>query len=361
MKPILSTDIPAFDAIVGTTIDFIYSGNTPNKNELIITDANGEVFYQGVCTTRELSHVIPSSTTPLSDNILVNKLENRETQYYAKVRVEDNGWSEYSDRVSIYCYLTPEFGFTGFTDEPNQVISNSYIDLPLYYNQEQDEKLAEYEVILYDHNKKEIYSTGIIYYNKSSLNRTITIEGLEDTEKYFIRAIGTTSRNRSLDTGYLSFTVNYSPTSTIPTSLILENDCKNGYVKVTSNIIYVSYESSDDDFTFINGDEVSLENGYLSYNNGFNIDKDFTLIVDLRKPQPYKEIINLSNGNFSITVSYMLYDVDEPYSYFVMRISDGYSDYVLHSDDMKVLEENDDVRLYINRKNGMYDFSVTIK
>lgn len=349
MKPILSQDIPAFDASLEATISFIYNGNQPYANELVITTQDSKEVYHVIENSRQLYHTIAP-----------NSISNNTAPYLAKIRVlfEDGSYSDYSDSVLIYCYSTPKFGFNEISN--GEIISNSSISLTLDYSQEQGDLLSEYEVILYDHGYSELYNSGILY----SINGNVEIKGLEDSEVYYLRALGKTQKNMEIDTGVIEITVKYS-SPTIYTSMILENDCRNGYIKVTSNIISVAYESSSEKLSFLNNSQLDLTNEYLAYNDGFDIEKDFSLLVDLMNPEPYEEIISLSGENFLITIKYMVYTAKEstasPYSYFVLNISDGYANYVLYSDTMSVLQDTNVVRLCLSRKNGFYDFSCTSK
>jgi len=195
-QPVLYT-IPSFDAILGANIPFAYDGDQVFGNELVIIDNETEAQVYDVTMKywMRLYHTVGV------DSGLVNG------KYYAcKVRVfnKENEPSEWSTWRSFYCFKTPILSFTNL--EEGQILQASEFTFQLSYQQEQNEPLNVYNVMLYNANRVLLSKSENLY---GSEELKYTIRQLEDGTQYYIRATGNTLNGISVDTGYINFSVKY--------------------------------------------------------------------------------------------------------------------------------------------------------
>ena len=250
VKPTIN-DISAFDAKSAYTVTFTASGGDQVvKNEIYITlnsDANESSVYNNTVTTYDLSHVIPANT-------LVNG-----RYYKVKIRTYDrlNNASAWSDYYPFYCYTTPSLYFTNGI--PSTITTTSY-NFSLTYAQTEGEKLDYAIIRLYNNNNVEIKNSGNLYSTSSPpIIFNYIINNLENYKQYKVRATAMTVNGTMVDTGLISFVVNYN-TIPIVTELTATLDNCNNYVNVKSEpIIRIGAESNPTTLTYLyNNTEVDL-------------------------------------------------------------------------------------------------------
>lgn len=259
--------IPSFDAELGTDVAFAYDGDQVFANELVITDNEtaAQVYDIKMEDWMRLYHTIGV------DSGLVNG------KYYAcKLRVfnkadEPSDWSTWR---SFYCFKTPVLKFANISD--GDVIQSSEFTFNLSYQQEQNEPLNMYNVMLYNANRV-LLSKSDNLYGTDSLQ--YTLKQFEDGKQYYIRATGSTLNGMTVDTGYISFSVKYVVPS-YWTYVDLSNNADDGSIRISCNIrsITGSFKGSGDP-TFIDNKMIDLtkEGQSVVFDDGYVQSGDFTV------------------------------------------------------------------------------------
>jgi len=347
--PIL-TNQSAFDSIYVHNFTFTWNGSQAFKNRLVIKkNSDDSIIYDSVITTFQLYHTLPLNT-------LING-----TLYNAKLSVFDinNVESSFSNTILFYCYSSPVFYFSNIAEE--QVIQNSSFLAQLFYSQTEGELLRSYQATLYDSNKSQLYTTGLVY----STNLEISLSNLSDSSQYFIRAIGQTINGMSLDTGYISFSVTYIQPA-LYSLLELTNVPNKGYIKITSNMISVEGTSTPNPPTYINNEKVDLSASGTNviFDNGFTITKDFSFDLLGQDFTSYSTICELNNGSYKIEVISMIGKFDGQsvqQMYFTLNVYNSITNYRICSNPMAIPDASQQVYILIRRIGNLYDIKTTLK
>lgn len=305
-QPILNP-ISAFDATQQYTFTFVViGGNQVVANMLTINDnSDGSQVYQATQSTMRLEHVLPANT-----------LENGH-YYSVTVQTIDNAeqLSEASVAVPFYCYSTPSLTISNMPS--SGTINNNSYTFQGAYSQSEGEALNSYQFTLYNNNREVISQTPLIYYSSdSSLQYTFT--GMSSNTSYFIELSGQTVNGTQITSGILPFNVNYSSSASFAICDLV-NDCENGYIQISSNVVAIQGNSNPEPPIYIDDKEVDLreDGSYVNWDSGFNIQNDFTMRVWGRDFNPYEDIINMSNNQDSdedpnrINMKWMLGDIDK--------------------------------------------------
>lgn len=247
VKPKIN-DITAFDATSAYTVKFTASGGdrvVKNQIYIVTNDDSETVKYNNTVTTFDLSHVIPANT-------LTNG------KYY-KVRIrtydELNNVSAWSDYCPFRCYTTPNLYFV---EMPSVVYTSTYT-FNLKYTQLEGEKLDYAIIRLYSSNNVELSNSGNLYSTSSPpINFSYTVNNLNNNTQYKIKATGMTVNGTVINTGLITFKVNYNVVPTTDTLSATINDCNN-YVNVQSNVIVKMHvESNPNPLTYIDNKKADL-------------------------------------------------------------------------------------------------------
>lgn len=305
-QPILNP-ISAFDATQQYTFTFVViGGNQVVANMLTINDnSDGSQVYQATQSTMRLEHVLPANT-----------LENGH-YYSVTVQTIDNAeqLSEASVAVPFYCYSTPSLTISNMPS--SGTINNNSYTFQGAYSQSEGEALNSYQFTLYNNNREVISQTPLIYYSSdSSLQYTFT--GMSSNTSYFIELSGQTVNGTQITSGVLPFNVNYSSSASFAICDLV-NDCENGYIQISSNVVAIQGNSNPEPPIYIDDKEVDLreDGSYVNWDSGFNIQNDFTMRVWGRDFNSYEDIINMSNNQDSdedpnrINMKWMLGDIDK--------------------------------------------------
>lgn len=283
-QPIVNS-IAAFDATKDKEISFVVIGGAQVvANRIVITNnQTGVQVYDNTTITMKLSHLIPANT-----------LENG--QYYNIVVYtidSSNNQSVPSVAVPFYCFSQPVLTIDNIP--ASQTIENGTYKFQGNYLQQQGENLDSYQYTLYDSNKNVLTSSGVIYYQTDN-SLSYTFVGMSNDTAYYVELSGQTVNNTNITTGLLYFTVRYNQPSSFAICDLV-NDCENGYIQISSNIVAIDGVSNPDPPIYIDDKEVDLTDpdAWVQWNKGFNIQNDFTMRVWGRKFTPYEEIINLTN------------------------------------------------------------------
>lgn len=283
-QPILNP-IAAFDATKEQTISFVVIGGAQVvANRLVIQDnQTGVEIYSNIESTLKLEHTIPANTLKNGGyyNAVVYTLDN------------SNTLSSPSTPVPFYCYTQPLLTITNIP--ATETIENGTYTFEGSYSQIEGELLNSYQFTLYDSNKEVLSQTPLIYYETDS-SLSYTFVGMNNDTSYYIELSGQTLNNTSMSTGLLYFTVRYiQPASFAICDLV--NDCKDGYVQISSNIVAIDGHSNPDPPIYIDDKEVDLRDpdSYVEWNSGFRIQDDFTMRAWGRDFNDYQNIITLTN------------------------------------------------------------------
>lgn len=283
-QPIVNP-IAAFDATKQQAITFIVIGGAQVVgNRLIIrNNQTGEIVYNQIQSSMKLEHILPA-----------NSLKNNNF-YNAVIYTIDNGNDESVASVPIpfYCYTQPALTIDNIPS--SGTIENGTYSFQGNYVQNEGELLNSYRFTLYDSNKTILAQSPLIYYNTDP-SLTYLFSGMSNNTSYYIELTGETINSTILTSGVKSFTVRYiQPASFAICDLV--NDCENGYIQISSNIVAIDGKSNPAPPKYIDDKEVDLRepDSWVEWDSGFSIKNDFTLRAWGRDFNPYEPIITLSN------------------------------------------------------------------
>lgn len=278
-QPILNS-IAAFDATQEHIFSFIsIGGDQVLGSQLTIYDnETGAQVYQGNYTSFKFEH-------PLAAGTLTNG-----KYYNATISTINNAseFSELSNPVAFYCYTAPVLTITnipasGTIEQSNYTFQGNYV-------QAEGELLNGYQYTLYDSNKEQISQSAILYDGLYQY----TFSGMANDTSYYVELSGSTINNTPVSSGLLLFTIRYiQPASFAICDLV--NNCQNGFIQISSNIVSIDGKSEPDPPKYIDnkevdltGEDISIEQDMKTYwsfvnQQAFNItyDKD-TLVNDIK-------------------------------------------------------------------------------
>lgn len=317
-QPIIN-NIAAFDATQAQTITFtVIGGAQVIANRLVISNnQTGAQVYNQIQSTMKLEHTIPANT--LSNGV-----------YYNAVVYTINSGNEESVAsvaVPFYCYSTPTLTITNIPE--TETIENGTYAFTGNYIQTENERLDSYQYTLYDSNKDVLSQSPLIYYDTDN-SLSYTFRGMSNDTAYYIELTGETVNNTKITSGLVYFTIRYEqPASFAICDLV--NDCHNGYIQISSNIVAIDGTSNPDPPIYINDKEVDLtdKDAWVEWASGFRIQDNFTMRVWGREFAPYEKIITLTNDLNSdekpnkIELKWMIGDVIKNLPSYVE--TDGYN------------------------------------
>lgn len=256
----IALSINAFDSDYSQLFKFqSINGDQVVANRLTIRDnSSNEIVYQETQNTYAFVHTLPNENDLVNGNMY---------NFYFNTINENGDLSENSNVVSFYCYTTPTLEFTNITEE--SVVNQSSYEFHLTYDQTEGELLNGLTIELYNSNGELVKKSDTIYSTENPpIDFAYTINGLIDNENYAIKALANTLYGTKIETDLIHFGVNYD-FSEVFLTVDAENDCNNGRVTVTSNIVLIDGETKKppiyiDDYTRINSDN------YLQWNQGFS-------------------------------------------------------------------------------------------
>lgn len=273
LKPTLLA-MPAFDATKLQEFVFtVPTGSTQvTANRLkIINNTSGEEVYNELQQSYVLKHNLPADS--LSNGIY----------YSAQIQTQDANeeTSVWSDAIQFYCFSEPTLALTNIPS--SGIIDNNSYNFTATYNQVEGELLNSYTFNLYNSLGIRIATSGVLYVGGSvtppvSLNYTFS--GLEDSTAYGIEVLGVTINNTVVTSGLVRFTAQYVQPN-IFALVQLINNCDEGYITISSNIIDIEGVSSPDPPEYIDGEKIDLseDGSYVEWNEGYNINGNFTMRV----------------------------------------------------------------------------------
>lgn len=285
-QPIINP-IAAFDATQNHVVTFLAIGGAQVVgNRIVISDnQTGETVYDNRVITMQLAHTIPANTLTNGGyyNVVIYTIDSA------------NNFSQASVPVPFYCYSQPTLTINNIP--ASSTIENGTYTFQGSYAQQENEILNSYQFILYDSNKTVLSQSDVIYYSSNN-SLSYTFVGMSNDTSYYIELKGQTVNNTEITTGLLYFTVRYSqPASFAIVDLV--NDCENGFIQISSNIVAIDGKSNPEPPIYIDDKEVDLRepDSWVRWDEGFNIKDDFTMRVWGRDFNDFEPIITLSNKN----------------------------------------------------------------
>ena len=349
-QPILYTQ-NAFDATQESSFSFnVIGGDQVVANTLTIqNNSTLQSVYSETQNTYQFIHNLPANT--LTNGIY----------YQAYITTQNNSGdtSPQSNTIQFYCYSEPTFEFT---DIPvNHVIQNSSYNFEVSYNQTEGETLNDYVFNLYDVNKTLISTSGTMYIGQSSLPTTISylFSGFENNTTYYIECNGTTLHNMQVTTGQIEITAQYVQ-PTLFSIFSVQNNCSQGYITLTSNVVNIAGESYPSDPVYINNEELDLTKtgSYVIWNQGYEVNGDFTIRIWGRNFTPNSQITQFSNVNGDIIS--LSYCTNESNGWFELRcLPNGWNyGYVVQSNSISLPESTEQIFIWIRRVNNLFDLII---
>lgn len=280
-QPILNS-IAAFDATQEHIFSFIsIGGDQVLGSQLTIYDnETGAQVYQGNYTSFKFEY-------PLAAGTLTNG-----KYYNATISTINNAseFSEPSNPVAFYCYTAPVLTITnipasGTIEQSNYTFQGNYV-------QAEGELLNGYQYTLYDSNKEQISQSAILY---DGLYQH-TFSGMANDTSYYVELSGSTINNTPVSSGLLLFTIRYiQPASFAICDLV--NNCENGFIQISSNIVSIDGKSEPDPPKYIDNKEVDLtdDGSWIQWDEGFNIQNDFTMRIWGRSFGDNEPIVTMKN------------------------------------------------------------------
>ena len=299
-RPTLLTQV-AFDATQSQIFNFAVSGVSSQivANQLTIRNQEtNDIVYQEKQETFQYNHIVNA-----------DELTNG-TYYSATISVFDsnNNQSPESIPIQFWCYSTPVLTLSNLPT--SNIITNASFSFEFTYTQSENEPINSYVMTLFNSSQVQIATSGVLYATNGTppFTGSYTFTGFDNTTVYFIQVVATTIEGTIVYSSLQQFTVQYTRPD-IFTLMELHNNCEEGYITISSNIILIEGESNPDPPVYINNKEVDLTelNSWVQWNEGFNINGDMLSRAWFRNPNEYTTLIQFSNtSGQTIKINFML-------------------------------------------------------
>lgn len=339
-KPIIQRISP-FDSTKDYEITLSWMGNRAYANRIFVYDyETNSLVFDDTVSSFSLTHIIPANTLQ----------NNKKYVVQAQTYDVENVPSALSNKVLFYTFATPDFYFEDLSDNP--VISNSSLTATIHYYSDDWEDISKYTFYLYDATKKQLLASNEMTDN---YDISYTYKGLDNNTVYYIRCVGVTVNGMELDTGYVEITVKYEDPN-VYARIYATPIPSRGCIQVSSNLIIIQYNGTDT-FEYIDG-MIDLRDKTLYYDEGFLIEKDFTVIIRGINLWQTADIFKMSNGNHGLTLSSRIYQEDK--LKFRLMVPNGVSHYLLYSKEL-VFNNSDMVTIILRRKNNVYQLEAFLE
>ncbi|WP_024347365.1 hypothetical protein [Lacrimispora indolis] len=344
--------IAPFDSSVGANINFTWSGNQIYKVRCIIkNNTTGITVYDNTIDTMKQVYPLPS------DSGLING-----TKYIAYITVYDVDNNESTIQnigTPFYCFTTPTFNLSVSNGD---IIRASSYSIGLTYSQVESELLNWFNIALYSYQRTLVDSSGQIY---DTTDLSYIVSNLQNATQYYIRATGETINGMSLDTGYILVTVSYT-TAQIFSKLELNNISETGAIEIKTHII--SAEGvPEKEVIYIDGEQADLQDNSVMFDEGYEVDGDFTKIFKFSRPKRNKVIIEFgTTDKLNIKIYYRqgsYSDSNGEKGYFELVANSCGINYISNSNYVDILAGDYyyEYSLLVNRKNGLFDLKAIAK
>lgn len=338
-KPYIQKIRP-FDARKDYEISISWTGNRAHANRIIIYDNDtNAVVFDDMVSTFALKHLIPANT-------LVN---GKKYVIQAQINDVENTPSPLSDKVLFCTFETPDFYFKGVQE--SSLITNSSFTASVHYYSSDFEDISKYLFYLYDSSKKQLFQSNEL---TDRFNISYIYRGLDNNTAYYIRCVGVTVNGMELDTGYVEVTVKYENPNRYGRIYATPLPSQ-GCIQVASNLIIIQYNGADS-FEYIDG-MIDLRDKVLYYDQGFLIEKDFTVLIRGVNLWQTAELFKMSNGCLGLTLSSHIYTNGK--LRFRLMVPNGVTNYLLYSEELD-FDNKDMVTIAIRRENDVYQLKVFV-
>jgi hypothetical protein len=274
------------DANENNTISWKVSGAISTSFSIEIrNNADDLVVWQLPQTTSyATSYTLPSGT-------LVNGNE-----YKIKITVwDEDGNSATSDFEIFQTSSRP----TVTVDPIPTVSSPNYTFIATYF-QAESVGIKSYLFNLFDENQNLLLSSGVQATTDPSLS--YSVEGLKSEQSYYVEFQVTSNKGLIGTSGLIQFSVLYTQPQ-INVNLTATNTDDAG-IKLSWNVIQI-IGSSDSPVTFIDNEKADLTDGNrIRFDEGFSVNKDFTLKIWLESPKHNTNLLLIKGENGEITLRY---------------------------------------------------------
>ena len=298
-KPTIRAITP-FDAALGTTVNFNWSGRQMKAATATIKNASdNSTVYTATQSTYKGVFIIPDDST----SQLVNN-----TQYKITITVTDmdDVVSEASEPALFYCYTTPVLTMQRLYEDQADAITDGYvcgasnIYIRLNYSHPSAETgnlLNIWKISLYNSSKsildysEDMYAANTLDYEFS---------GLLDLNEYYLRVEATTTSGMLLDTGYVRIVISYSIPARFANLSLVNNDGE-GNIQVKSFAVSITGRPKYEPVEYVEDANhepyaVDLTTGNeIYFNEGIDINKEFTLTMWVSNLELYETFLVLSD------------------------------------------------------------------
>lgn len=338
MRPVIE-QIDSFDAASGKSIKFYYGGNQSYGSLLNVYTASN--LSTPVYTNRVINM---NYTNAIANGVLTNGV-----QYVAEIISYDNNGipSEPSNKTYFWCFATPIFTFTNLTD--GDILDNQSFVADLLYQQDDGVDISQFRYELYDYQMTLLSASD--YYSDYNNHNSYNYNGLENNQRYYIRAYGFTTRSQILDTGYLSVFILFENPDAY--SILYANaDNGNGIIEYNTNIRLIEPNRDNSEYTY-QSDTIDLYDDSLVYDTNFVIDGDFVMAV--RHTSTVGKILTCSNLNRGFNLEIVACP-DNIFRY-KLSVPNEVCNYILYSEPFQ-MSSTDMMTCWIKRVNNLYELFV---
>ena len=262
-------------------------GNQVTQNNLEIQRTlDNVVVYNQTIQSFQFNHTVPANT-------LVNG-----TEYRVRVRTGDisNNFSLFSDWVVFLCLATPVVSIDNITDG---IVNNQTFIFEGSYSQANGELLQSYRYLLYNENSILLATSpemfdGLLQYE---------FGGLQNQVNYKVELKIITVNLMEATTGLIPFKAEYIQ-PILTTVINLENKQDEASIQINANVIQIIGEGEN--FTYINDEKVDVTgaNSKVWFDEGFTIDRNFTLKIWLEHITENLPFLKLYSGQGYIELVY---------------------------------------------------------
>lgn len=185
-------------------------------------------------------------------------------------------------------------------EEINTITAPSYFFTATYY-QNENIPIRYFYVYIYDMQRM-IKNSGMI--NSSILE--FFVDGLQSEKQYYVEFRATSEKGLVGTSGLINFNVLYTQPQ-INVQLNAENYDK-ASIKLNWKVIQIIGNSEPDPPVYINNQKIDLLNGRVWFDEGFSINKNFTIKLWLENPKNKEDLLVLKGSNGEFTLQYWKLD-----------------------------------------------------
>lgn len=371
VSPILLNTLP-FDATKDHFLQFSYSGSQIQGYRLTIRDNKTleEVEGSPIVKTNYLKEeaLVPANMLENSKDGIIKSYQFEIEVLYWNEDGTEQIYSGVSNTIALKCFATPNFGFVNLSNDKDNIVRNSYMDVELQYScEDKSEVMNQYRVILYGDDKTTvIYDSGTLY---TTSGMTVRITGLTDDETYYIEASCETLNGMELITPLTQILCKY-----IKPDLFLafyaENITTEGLVRLSSNFILIEGKSDPEELVYIDDEKVVLlpdENGEKKvwFDSGF-IAKNFTCEIIAEQIVDWSKIISFDMKTAKAHVMWYkgIFEGDETEKYYAeltayQYVGDEPLNYIQISNRIDPPVDGEQVHIWIKHVDGLFNIKIS--